>query len=120
MVVGRRIVKACGRREAAGAGEGPGRQSVPRRARAARAAYVTWPSPRADGRARVVAGGLRASPRRLRRQPRRQAAVRRPALQLQQAGAAGRQHHRRTPRLHQAQAQPAHRCRKSAAAPASR
>ncbi|XP_073943091.1 acetylcholine receptor subunit alpha-like isoform X3 [Choristoneura fumiferana] len=57
----------------------------------------------------MVAGGLLPRARRLRRQPGRQAALRRPAVQLQQAGAARRKHHRRPPRLHQTQAQPAHR-----------
>lgn len=44
-----------------------------------------------------------------RRQPRREAALRRPAQQLQQAGAARAQRQRRAHRAHQAQALPAHR-----------
>lgn len=48
--------------------------------------------------------------RRVRGQSGRQAAVRRPAQQLQQAGATGAQRQRRAHRAHQAQAQPAHRC----------
>lgn len=86
---------------------------MPRRAGAGRADLPRWGQRGADGRARVVAGGLLPAPRRHRGQPRRQEALRRPALQLQQAGAARRQHHRRAARLHQTQAEPAHRCRKS-------
>lgn len=48
-----------------------------------------------------------------RRQPRRQATLRRPPLQLQQTGQACRQHLRRAACVHQAQTIPAHRCRKS-------
>lgn len=47
--------------------------------------------------------------RRRGRQPRRQAPLRRPALQLQQAGATCSQHHRCPQGLHQAQVVAAHR-----------
>lgn len=86
---------------------------MPRRAGAGRADLPRWGQRGADGRARVVAGGMLPDPRRHRRQPRRQEALRRSTLQLQQAGAARRQHHRCATRLHQTQAEPAHRCRKS-------
>lgn len=64
---------------------------------------------------RLVAGGLLPGARRRRRQPRRETPLRRPPVQLQQARPAGRQHHRRATRLHQAEAEPAHRRRKSLA-----
>ena len=46
-------------------------------------------------------------------QPRRQKVVRRPLVQLQQVGQAGRQHHRPFDSSNQAQAISAHRCGKS-------
>lgn len=69
---------------------------------APRRAAARGPAARARARARLV-----------RRQPRRQAAVRRPALQLQQAGAARAQRQRRAHCAHQAQAEPAYRCGES-------
>lgn len=65
---------------------------------------------RGDGPRALVADGGLGAPRGRRRQPGRQATLRRPTLQLQQARPARRQHHRCPPRLHQTQAQSAHRC----------